>query len=110
MKRGSVDVTALFEFAPNAENPKFDNWYTEKSVSKWEGVVSSNSKDQILEVDFAKIDPLLQVRHRLPNLAVMRFTKKIATPLTPAYVERVSLKMMFFCFFFFPALFPSQSI
>jgi hypothetical protein len=73
MKRGSVDATALFEFAPNAENPKFDNWYSEKPVSEWEGVVSSNSKDQILEIDFAKIDPLLQVRHRLPNLAVMRF-------------------------------------
>ena len=102
MKRGSVDATALFEFAPNADNPKFNNWYTEKPVSEWEGVVSSNSKDQILEVDFAKIDPLLQVRHRFPNLAVMRFPafksdkggdreRAIAT-LTPAYVKQVSLK------------------
>jgi hypothetical protein len=52
----------------------------------------------------AKIDPLLQIRHRLPNLAVMRFPafksdkggereKAIAT-LTPAYVKQVSLKKM----------------
>ena len=108
MKRGSVDATALFEFAPNAENPKFDNWYSEKPVSEWEGVVSSNSKDQILEIDFALIDPLLQIRHRFPNLAVMRFTEKIATPLTPAHVEKVGLNTT--VFLFCPALFLVQRI
>jgi hypothetical protein len=63
MKRGSVDVTALYDFETNFDSPRFDKWYTEKPAAEWEGVVQASPHNHILEIDFATLDPLLQVRH-----------------------------------------------
>ena len=91
-RRGSVDVTALADFEPNLEEPKFTNWYSDLPASEWEGVVSSTPRDEILEIDLAILDRDLQVRHRLPNLTKMSFPASV-TKVHLAYIQKVHCRL-----------------
>jgi len=93
MRRGSIDVTALVDFENNLEQPRFAKWYSQAPAGEWEGVVSSNPQDHILEVDLAILDPKLEVRHRLPHLRKLAFPHTIPQ-LTATYIAQVT------CFFY----------
>ena len=75
--RGSVDVTALADFEPNLEAPKFENWHTDKPAKEWEGVISCSPQEEIQEIDITVLDPDLLVRHRMPNLLKLAFPTNV---------------------------------
>ena len=93
MRRGSIDVTALVDFENNVEQPRFAKWYSQAPAGEWEGVVSSNLQDHILEVDLASLDPKLEVRHRLSHLRKLAIPSTIPQ-LTATYIAQVT------CFFY----------
>ena len=89
--RGSVDVTALADFDKALDKPQFANWYSDKPVKEWNGIISCSSKDEILELDFSVLDPDLQFRHRLPNLSKMHFPSASIQKLHRKYFQQVAL-------------------
>jgi hypothetical protein len=96
-RRGSVDVTALADFDPNLEAPKFNNWHTDEPANEWEGVISCSPQDEIWEVDIAVLDPDLLVRHRMPNLRKLAFPTSVPKLHLP-YVNQV--QSLFYSFEF----------
>ncbi len=93
MARGSVDVTSIADFDKGLDMPQFANWYSDKPVKEWHGIISCSSKEEILELDFPVLDPDLQVRHRLPNLCKMHFPSATIPKLHQKYVEQVAFKL-----------------
>jgi hypothetical protein len=101
MRRGSVDVTALADFEPDLKNPKFGNWYSDEPAKEWEGVVSCSPHDHIWEINLVKLDPKLEVRHRLPSLKKLALPQEGIPQLTAAYVRQVALNLVYLlCSFF----------
>ncbi len=93
ISRGSVDVTAIADFDKALDKPLFANWYSDKPVKEWQGIISCSTKDEILELDFSVLDPDLQVRHRLPNLCKMHFPSATIPKLYRNDFQQVALKL-----------------
>ena len=70
MTHGSVDLSGLVDFVPDLDNVKehLTNWLSDNEpLSNWAGV-TTDTWGNVIQIDIALLDPVMEVRHRLPNL------------------------------------------